>query len=132
MARAALGPRGPACSSMISTTKKAASYAANWSADHLKVGDVAKVKPTDLPGTADLAWASFPCQDLFQMFDLDHGNYRSISASGSPAARALMYPSLQLVPILANRRERGILLWTLNRSYERPNCPFAFDHVFDI
>jgi len=28
------------------------------------VRDVAKVKPLDLPGVADLAWASFPCQDL--------------------------------------------------------------------
>ena len=28
------------------------------------VGDVANVKPSDLPGVADLAWASFPCQDI--------------------------------------------------------------------
>jgi hypothetical protein len=133
MARAALGPRGPACSPMISTTKKAASYAANWGADHLKVGDVAKVKPTDLPGTADLAWASFPYQDLFRMFDLNHGNYRSISASGSPAARALMYPRLQLVPMpLQTAANEGYCYGLLNRSYERPNCPFALDHVFDI
>jgi DNA (cytosine-5)-methyltransferase 1 len=27
-------------------------------------GDVASVKSSDLPGIADLAWASFPCQDL--------------------------------------------------------------------
>jgi DNA (cytosine-5)-methyltransferase 1 len=27
-------------------------------------GDVASVKISDLPGIADLAWASFPCQDL--------------------------------------------------------------------
>jgi DNA (cytosine-5)-methyltransferase 1 len=28
------------------------------------VGDVAKLKLTQLPGEADLVWASFPCQDL--------------------------------------------------------------------
>jgi DNA (cytosine-5)-methyltransferase 1 len=28
------------------------------------VGDVAGVSPFDLPGEADLVWASFPCQDL--------------------------------------------------------------------
>ena len=45
-------------------SKKTASYAANWGSEHLKVGDVAKVTPADVPGYADLAWASFPCQDL--------------------------------------------------------------------
>ncbi len=45
-------------------SKKAASYAANWGDEHLSVGDVAGLKTQDLPGRADLAWASFPCQDL--------------------------------------------------------------------
>ncbi|PXX60345.1 DNA (cytosine-5)-methyltransferase 1 [Nocardia tenerifensis] len=46
-------------------TKKAASYKVNWGDAHLKVGDVAGLAVTDLPeGRADLAWASFPCQDL--------------------------------------------------------------------
>ncbi len=44
--------------------KKAQSYAANWGGDHLHVGDVWKIEPADLPGRADLAWASSPCQDL--------------------------------------------------------------------
>lgn len=44
--------------------KKAASYAANWSDERLRVADVASLKVSDLPGNADLAWASFPCQDL--------------------------------------------------------------------
>jgi DNA (cytosine-5)-methyltransferase 1 len=38
--------------------------AANWGDEHLKVGDVAKVTAGELPGVVDLAWASFPCQDL--------------------------------------------------------------------
>lgn len=44
--------------------KKAASYRANWGEESLVVGDVAKIKTSQLPGQADLAWASFPCQDL--------------------------------------------------------------------
>lgn len=43
---------------------KAAAYAQNWGGDHLICGDVARLATSDLPETADLAWASFPCQDL--------------------------------------------------------------------
>lgn len=43
---------------------KAGVYAANWGEDGLKVDDVHALEATDLPGRADLAWASFPCQDL--------------------------------------------------------------------
>lgn len=64
MARAGLGPAWSCLFANDFDPKKAASYAANWGADHLKVGDVAKLTPADLPGSADLAWASFPCQDL--------------------------------------------------------------------
>ncbi len=44
--------------------KKAQVYAHNFSHAHLVVGDVAAVDPRSLPPGADLAWASFPCQDL--------------------------------------------------------------------
>src|SRR6478609_5328015 len=44
--------------------KKAKSYEANWGGDHLRVGDIWKLDSSDLPGRADLAWASSPCQDL--------------------------------------------------------------------
>lgn len=45
--------------------KKAATYKANFNgAPELRVCDVAALSPADLPGAADLAWASFPCQDL--------------------------------------------------------------------
>ena len=44
---------------------KAATYRANFAdADHLRVGDVWDLQPHDLPGRADLAWASSPCQDV--------------------------------------------------------------------
>jgi DNA (cytosine-5)-methyltransferase 1 len=44
--------------------KKTASYRANWGSDELKTGDVAVLTAADMPGYADMAWASFPCQDL--------------------------------------------------------------------
>lgn len=45
--------------------KKAAAYRINFNgASELKVCDVAALTLDDLPGMADLAWASFPCQDL--------------------------------------------------------------------
>jgi DNA (cytosine-5)-methyltransferase 1 len=44
--------------------KKARVYQANWGESELKIADVGKLTTADLPESADLAWASFPCQDL--------------------------------------------------------------------
>lgn len=45
--------------------KKTAAYRAHFGrSDELKECDVAKLVTRDLPGTPDLIWASFPCQDL--------------------------------------------------------------------
>ena len=44
--------------------KKGASYAANYGSKHLTIKDVSALTAAELPGRADLAWASFPCQDL--------------------------------------------------------------------
>jgi DNA (cytosine-5)-methyltransferase 1 len=45
---------------------KAAAYRDNFAdaADHFRQGDVWKLETSDLPGRADLAWASSPCQDF--------------------------------------------------------------------
>lgn len=43
---------------------KGAAYRANFGDDHFHQGDVWDLQPHDLPGRADLAWASSPCQDL--------------------------------------------------------------------
>lgn len=64
MARAGLGQGWACLCANDINAKKSASYAANWGGEHLKVGDVAALTTADLPGRADLAWASFPCQDL--------------------------------------------------------------------
>jgi DNA (cytosine-5)-methyltransferase 1 len=64
MARAGLGEGWRCLFANDFDERKAATYVANWGAGHLVVEDVAKVKVAALPGEADLAWASFPCQDL--------------------------------------------------------------------
>lgn len=65
--------------------KKALVYRSNWGVDAMQVGDVAKVAPADLPD-ADMAWGSFPCQDLSlaggqsgigSKHDADHARTRS-------------------------------------------------------
>jgi DNA (cytosine-5)-methyltransferase 1 len=45
---------------------KQISYASNWVDDHFDGRDVAQIAVSDLQGLVDLAWASFPCQDLSQ------------------------------------------------------------------
>lgn len=57
---------------------KAAVYRENWGGENLVCGDVAKVRLADLPGVADLAWASFPCQDLSLA-----GDYRGLGTAAS-------------------------------------------------
>ena len=64
MARAGLGDAWSCLFANDIDAKKAASYAANWGDERLKIGDVAELTTKNLPGRADLAWASFPCQDL--------------------------------------------------------------------
>jgi DNA (cytosine-5)-methyltransferase 1 len=64
MARAGLGEGWECLFANDFDAKKAESYRANWGGDELFVGDVRKIKTEQLPGRADLVWASFPCQDL--------------------------------------------------------------------
>lgn len=64
MARAGLGPDWDCLFANDFDPKKAASYALNWGDAVLHCGDVGAVAARQLPGRADLAWASFPCQDL--------------------------------------------------------------------
>ena len=64
MARAGLGPEWQCLFANDFDPKKAKTYAHNWGAEALRVGDVASVKVSELPTRADLVWASFPCQDL--------------------------------------------------------------------
>ena len=64
MARAGLGPDWRCLFANDFDPKKAAAYRANWGEGEMWCGDVAMVRAGQLPGRADLVWASFPCQDL--------------------------------------------------------------------
>lgn len=64
MARAGLGSGWECLFANDIDPKKGASYAANWGERHLRIEDIAALTTEDIPGHADLAWASFPCQDL--------------------------------------------------------------------
>ncbi len=46
------------------SAKKAEAYRRRFGGDELRVCDIASLNAGELPPGADLAWASFPCQDL--------------------------------------------------------------------
>ncbi len=64
MVRAGLGSAWRCIFANDNCPKKAAAYKENWGAEEIIVRDVQDVATSDLLGVADLAWASFPCQDL--------------------------------------------------------------------
>ncbi len=64
MARAGLGDGWRTTFANDFDPGKAAAYAANFGDDHLREGDVWTLTTASLPGRADLAWASSPCQDF--------------------------------------------------------------------
>jgi DNA (cytosine-5)-methyltransferase 1 len=64
MARAGLEPEWRCLFANDVDPRKGAAYASNWGSEQLRIADVASLRAVDLPGSADLAWASFPCQDL--------------------------------------------------------------------
>ncbi len=64
MVRAGLGSHWSCVFANDFDHKKCATYRTNWGSDVIKPVNVKTLKTSDLPGTADLVWASFPCQDL--------------------------------------------------------------------
>ncbi len=64
MVRAGLGDGWDCLFANDFDPKKAEVYVVNWGAAKMRCADVARLTTADLPGQADLAWASFPCQDL--------------------------------------------------------------------
>jgi DNA (cytosine-5)-methyltransferase 1 len=65
MARAGLGDSWSCLFANDFNPKKASSYEANWGKNgELLVDDIRNIKASSLRGRADLAWGSFPCQDL--------------------------------------------------------------------
>jgi DNA (cytosine-5)-methyltransferase 1 len=64
MARAGLGDAWRCLFANDFDPRKARAYVENWGGEALRCADVARLASDELSGEADLAWASFPCQDL--------------------------------------------------------------------
>lgn len=65
MARAGLGRNWRCLFANDFDHKKSRVYRENWNGGaELRTADVGSLTTEDVPGIADLAWASFPCQDL--------------------------------------------------------------------
>ena len=86
MARAGLGRDWTCLFANDFDARKASTYVDNWGADHFVCQDIATLDARDLPGRADLAWASFPCQDLSLAgsgLGLGQGSSEATTRSGS-------------------------------------------------
>jgi DNA (cytosine-5)-methyltransferase 1 len=103
MARAGLGPRWRCAFANDFDREKAKTYIANWGAAELKVADVTTLEARDLPGRADLAWASFPCQDF---------SLAGLGAGLNGERSAAFWPFWRLISALAreNRAPNLIVL----------------------
>jgi DNA (cytosine-5)-methyltransferase 1 len=64
MARAGLGSGWNCLFANDFDHKKGRIYRFNWGDAELKTADIWSLKTNDIPNVADLAWGSFPCQDL--------------------------------------------------------------------
>ncbi len=64
MARLGLGDEWACLFANDMDADKAAAYRANWGGAEFLEGDLGAICARKIPGKADLAWASFPCQDL--------------------------------------------------------------------
>ena len=110
MARAGLGDGWHCLFANDFDAMKVSTYKANWGAGDIKLADVANLTLADLPGTvADLAWASFPCQDLSLA-----GGYRGLGREQDNAKTrsGTFWPFWKLVRSLiqAGRAPRAIVL----------------------
>lgn len=85
MARAGLAPEWTCAWANDFSPQKAKVYRANWQGDEFHEGDIAAVSTDQLP-QADLAWASFPCQDLSlagEQSGIGHHRAKSRTRSGT-------------------------------------------------
>lgn len=95
MAHAGLGDAWDCTFANDFSAMKAQAYASNWGVDHLCVQDIATLTVEQLPGYADLAWASFPCQDL------------SLAGNGAGLSGARSGTFWPFIALMANLRSVG-------------------------
>ena len=128
MAREGLGPRWTCLFANDIDEKKAASYRENWGAGVLRTVDVGLLTPDDLPGPADLSWASFPCQDLSLAGDYAGLSFRQIAQLHDCLYRGcllLNFPpqhTHKICPVLCCKN--NVLLGDLPQVIRLPAEPF--------
>jgi len=86
---------------------KHSSYIENWDGGHFDERDVAEVCANDLVEFADLAWASFPCQDLSQAgtkAGIGGGDGAAVTRSGA------VWPFLNIIRGLAEEQRHPTIL----------------------
>jgi DNA (cytosine-5)-methyltransferase 1 len=83
------------------SARKAAVYTGNFGAGHFVLGDVTRISADALPRPAEMAWASFPCQDLSLA-----GWRKGLSGERS----GVFWAFWRLMRDLAGRRERPPLV----------------------
>ncbi len=107
MARAGLGKAWQCLFANDSDPLKTASYSENWECGVFDQRDVALISTRDLKGYADLAWASFPCQDLSQA-----GAKMGIGTAGTDdvTRSGAIWPFLKLIRDLAKEGRHPALL----------------------
>lgn len=88
--------------------KKCASYACNWSAGDLLQADVAELTSSDLPGPADLAWASLSWPGSVA------DRIRKWKRASPPARTTVLADLVEanLPEFLGIRRRRPKICWT--------------------
>lgn len=134
MVRAGLGPDWTCRFANDIDAKKAAAYAANWGEDAVHLGDVADIAPAQLPGQADLVWASFPCQDLSlagagrglagQRSGAFHGFWRVIEDLAAEGRAPALVAIENVCGTLTSRRgaDFAVLMRTLSEGGYRPGA----------
>ena len=107
MARSGLGDEWNCLFANDMDRIKAATYIKNWGESHFDGRDIHDVKIEDLKGNGDLAWASFPCQDLSVAGNgLGIGNSNSEGSTRSGA----LWPFLELIDGLRQESRQPPLL----------------------
>lgn len=107
MARAGLGSQWECLFANDMDRIKASTYISNWGACHFDSRDIRDIKTTDLNGNGDLAWASFPCQDLSVA-----GNGLGIGSSSTEefTRSGALWPFLDLIDNLRQESRQPPLL----------------------
>lgn len=107
MARLGLGDEWKCLFANDCAPIKINAYTAKWGASDLNTSPIERLTVQDLPSRADLAWASFPCQDLSVA-----GNGLGIgNAKGASTRSGALWPFLKLLKNLRDEnRDPGVLV----------------------